>query len=128
MAAKILVIEDNPDNLELVCYLLRAFGHQPVAAASGHSGLASAERERPDLILCDLQLPDIDGYEVARRLRNHPELKSVPVVAVTAFAMPADRERVLASGFDGYIAKPIAPEQFVPQIEAFLPRELRPRF
>jgi len=127
MGARILVIEDNPDNLELVCYLLRAFGHMPLAAASGRSGIDAAVREKPDLILCDLQLPDIDGYEVARQLRADPSLNGIRLVAVTAFAMPADRERVLASGFDGYIPKPIAPEQFVPQIETFLPAKLRPR-
>lgn len=120
MPARILVIEDNPANLELMSYLLRAHGHTVVAATEGAAGLEAVERERPDLIVCDLQLPDIDGYEVARRLADHPSWSEIPVVAVTAYAMVGDRERVLRAGFDGYLSKPIRPESFVPQIEAFL--------
>ncbi|MCI0579533.1 MAG: response regulator [Chloroflexi bacterium] len=118
--AKVLVIEDNPTNLELMTYLLQAFGHVALTAAEGAAGLEIARREAVDLIICDVQLPGIDGYEVVRQLKNHPALRHVPVVAVTAFAMVGDRDRVLAAGFDGYMAKPIEPETFVQQVEGFL--------
>src|SRR5438552_60694 len=101
-------------------YLLSAFGHTVLAAELGRQGLEVARRERPDLIICDVQLPDMDGYEVARWLKSDPQLHSTPLVAVTALAMVGDRDRVLAAGFDSYLAKPIEPETFVRQMEAFL--------
>jgi two-component system cell cycle response regulator len=121
--AHILVIEDNPANLELMVYLLRAFGHEPVEALSGEQGLDLIRAQRPDLILCDLQLPGIDGFQVARRLRGDPGLGGIPLVAVTAQAMVGDRDRVLAEGFDGYITKPILPESFPGQIAPYLPED-----
>jgi CheY-like chemotaxis protein len=117
--ARILIIEDNPANLELMVYLLKAFGHVPVTARDGAEGLALAG-ERPDLILCDIQLPDVDGWELARRMRADPALAAVPLVAVTALAMVGDRDRVLQAGFDGYLSKPIEPETFVSSVESFL--------
>src|ERR1700722_9878168 len=117
---RILIIEDNPANLELMTYLLGAFGHTVLTAEDGKQGLESARREMPDLIICDVQLPDLDGYEVARWLKSNPELRSTPLVAVTALAMVGDRDRVLAAGFDSYLAKPIDPETFVRQMEVFL--------
>jgi two-component system cell cycle response regulator len=121
MGARILVIEDNPANLELMSYLLRAFGHEVLISCDGEAGLEAARRESPDLIVCDIQIPKIHGLDVARQLKNHPSLKKIPLVAVTAFAMVGDRDKVLSAGFDGYIAKPIAPETFVHQVETFLP-------
>jgi two-component system, cell cycle response regulator len=118
--ARILIVEDNPANLELMRYLLQAFGHVVFAATDGEQGEASARHQTPDLVLCDLQLPGIDGFEVARRLKGNPELSSIPLLAVTAFAMVGDREKILAVGFDGYIPKPIDPETFVGQVEQFL--------
>lgn len=123
--ARILIIEDNPTNLELMSYLLTAFGHTTFAAYDGEAGLAAAQRERPDLIICDVQLPKLDGHEVARRLKRSPELGPIPLIAVTALAMVGDRDRIMAAGFDGYLAKPIAPPHFVGQVEAFLPPEQR---
>lgn len=123
--ARILVIEDNPANLELMVYLIQAFGHTPLSAIDGEVGIDLARRETPELIICDIQLPKIDGYEVLRRLKAYPTLRNVPVVAVTALAMVGDRDKVLAAGFDGYIAKPIAPETFVPQIHSFLSTDQR---
>jgi two-component system cell cycle response regulator len=120
VSARILVIEDNPANLELMSYLLIAYGHNAVTAADGRQGIEAARRERPDLIVCDVQLPDIDGYEVARWLKSDPDLRTTPLVAVTALAMVGDRDRVLAAGFDGYVAKPINPETFVRQMEVYL--------
>lgn len=127
MGARILVVEDNADNLELVCYLLRAFGHEAIAAPDGLSGVRMAGDERPDIVLCDIQLPDIDGYEVVRRIRSNPSLASIPVVAVTASAQSSDRQRVLDCGFDGYFSKPLDPETFVSDIDGFLPPALRSR-
>jgi two-component system cell cycle response regulator len=123
--ARILIIEDNPTNLELMNYLLEAFGHKTVSAESGEVGLELARNGSVDLIVCDLQLPGIDGYEVVRRMKSLPEARSIPVVAVTAFAMVGDRDRALAAGFDGYLAKPIIPETFVRQVEGFLKSEHR---
>jgi two-component system cell cycle response regulator len=125
MAARILIVEDNPANLELMTYLLNAAAHRVFAAETGREGLEVASSERPDLIICDVLLPDIDGYEVARWLKSHPDLRAIPLVAVTALAMVGDRNRVLAAGFDAYVPKPIAPEIFVRQMEAFLPPGMR---
>jgi two-component system cell cycle response regulator len=121
MGLRILVIEDNPTNLELMTYLLTAFGHQAIRARDGEEGVAAALAEPPDLILCDLALPVLDGFGVARRLKADPRLASVPLIAVTASAMVGDRAKVLATGFDGYITKPITPETFVGEVESYLP-------
>jgi len=123
--ARILVIEDNGPNLALITYLLGAFGHTVVSATDGLAGIDVARRERPELILCDLQLPKLDGYSVRGVLRADPTLTRIPVIAVTAFAMMGDRDRVLAGGFDGYIGKPIDPEAFIGQVDAFLPAAAR---
>src|SRR5262245_54688307 len=105
MPARILIIEDNPTNLDLMTYLLTAFGHTALTAADGEEGLEAVRREVPDLIICDVQLPQMDGYEVARWLKSHPQFRAIPLVAVTALAMVGDRDKMLAAGFDGYIAK-----------------------
>jgi two-component system cell cycle response regulator len=127
MPARILVIEDNPDNLELMAYLLRAHGHEVLTAGDGRQGLEVAARERPNLVICDVQMPAIDGCEVARQLKANERLRAIPLLAVTAYAMVGDRDRILAAGFDGYLAKPINPETFVSQIENFLPLPRRYR-
>jgi len=125
MAARILVVEDNPANLSLMEYLLRAFGYAVVTATDGAAGVDAARRESPDVILMDLQMPVLNGYECAERMRAVPALRAVPIVAVTAFAMVGDRDKILARGFDGYISKPITPDTFVGQVEAFVPASLR---
>ncbi|MEY8876627.1 MAG: response regulator [Leptothrix sp. (in: b-proteobacteria)] len=127
MAARILVIEDNPANLELVQYLLQSAGHEVLTAVDGAQGLAAAQRQVPDLVICDLQMPLLDGYEVLRRLRADPATAELVVIAVTAFSMMGDQEKVAVAGFDGYLSKPIEPEQFVATIEAFLPDVRRGR-
>ena len=123
MPGRILVIEDNPMNLELITYLLRAFGYIVVTAVDGDEGIKLARQEMLDLIICDVHLPKLDGYEVARYLKRDPLLRQIPLVAVTALAMAGDREKIIAAGFDGYIDKPIAPEIFVKQVEAFLKKK-----
>lgn len=119
--ARILIIEDNAANMQLMAYLLNAFGHTVLEAINGRTGLATARQARPDMVLCDLQMPGMDGYDVARRFKHDPDLIDVPLVAVTAYAMVGDRDKVLAAGFDGYIPKPINPELFVSEVEMFLP-------
>lgn len=116
----ILLIEDNPENLDLMSYLLRAFGHFVTTATNGADGLRVASEQRPELILCDIHMPGMSGVDVARQLKGNPELASIPLVAVTAYAMVGDREQILASGFEAYLSKPIEPENFVSQIEASL--------
>ena len=125
MSARVLVVEDNPANLSLMEYLLKAFDYTVLTATDGAQGVDIARRETPDVILMDLQMPTLNGFEAARQLKAHPALKRIPLVAVTAFAMVGDRERILAHGFDGYISKPIAPETFVDQVRAFIPLGLR---
>ena len=120
MPARLLIIEDDLASRELMAYLLQAFGHTLQCAGDGAEGLEAIGREVPDLVVCDVHLPQIDGYEVARQLKGHPAWRTIPLVAVTASAMAYDRDQVLAAGFDGYLTKPIDPETFVQQIEAFL--------
>jgi two-component system cell cycle response regulator len=125
MGSRILLIEDNLENLELMRYLLNAYGHSPLLAEDGAKGLDFARSDSPDLIICDIQLPKMNGYQVVEALKRDPVLSAIPCVAVTALAMVGDRERILAAGFDGYISKPIVPETFLKQIEAFLPAALK---
>jgi two-component system cell cycle response regulator len=122
VTARVLIIEDNAANMELMTYLLHAFGYMVLQARDGQEGLDAAARERPDLIICDLQLPVLSGYDVAQRIKADPALRGIPLLAVTAFAMVDDRRKTLAVGFDGYFSKPIAPETFVQQIQGFLPK------
>lgn len=125
MPTRILVIEDDEFSRELVRYLLDRQGYTVLEAADGGAGVQIALREQPDLVLCDLQMPVLNGYEVVQRLRSNPLWQVVPVIAVTAFSMPGDRDIALAAGFDNYLTKPITPEIFVEQIAAFLPPGLR---
>ncbi len=120
MHKSVLLIDDNRVNLEMMSYLLSAFGSIVRVAHSGAQGLAMANQASPDLIICDVLMPGIDGYEVARQLGAHPVLAAIPLVAVTALAMVDDRNKILECGFDGYISKPIDPETFVSEVATFL--------
>jgi len=119
-----LVVEDNENNLELITFILHAGGYATRSAMNGLDGVEEALRERPDFILLDIQLPDIDGLEVARRIRaresENGSENPIPMIAITSFAMAGDRERVLAAGCNGYIEKPVDPIQVMSQIEAVL--------
>ena len=121
MSARILVVEDNPLNLKLIRDVLEFEGFDVLTAQSGEEGLTLASQECPDLVLMDLQLPGIGGHEALIRMRSDPRCSTVPVVAVTAFAMKADMERAEIAGFDGYIAKPISVRALPEQLAAFLP-------
>jgi two-component system cell cycle response regulator DivK len=119
---RVLVVEDNPLNLKLVRDVLTVSGFEVVPAVTGEEGVKLAATCEPDLVLMDLQLPDFDGYEALRRLREDPALIAVPVIAVTAFAMREDRERASRSGFDGYLEKPISIRDLPAQVSAFIGR------
>ena len=123
---RVLVVEDNPINRDLLEYLLRALGFEPVSAVDGLAGLETARRERPDLVLCDIHMPGLDGIEFARRMKADPALAATPLVAVTALAMVGDRDRILAAGFDGYIPKPIDPTRFLDELRPFIARTPTP--
>ena len=117
---RILVVEDNPLNLKLVRDVLTASGYDVVEAQTGEDGVNLAADCAPDLVLMDLQLPGIDGYEALRLIRGDPRIAEVPVVAVTAFAMREDRERTARAGFDGYLSKPISVRDLPSQVGDFL--------
>jgi len=123
MTHNILYIEDNPDNMTLVQRALEPRGYSLLKAVKGEDGVAKAESEQVDLILLDINLPDIDGYEVARRLRasTKRELKTVPIIAVTANALKGDAEKALDAGCDVYMSKPINIRELWARVEAFVP-------
>jgi two-component system, cell cycle response regulator DivK len=120
MRGRILIIEDNEQNLYLATFLLEKSGYEIFAARNGSEGIPLAGRIRPDAILLDIQLPEMDGYAVARALREDEGLKHVPIVAVTSYAMLGDKERALKAGCNAYIEKPINPDTFVAEIERAL--------
>ena len=120
MNCTILLIEDNAQNRYLAAFLLEQRGYRVVPAHDGPSGIALAQALAPELILLDIQLPLMDGYAVAQALRGVDTLRNTPIVAVTSYAMPGDREKCLAAGCNSYIEKPIDPETFVAEIERFL--------
>jgi len=121
MTARVLYIEDNEQNLYLVTFLLKTRGYEVLQAQEGQEGIDLAIREKPDLILLDIQLPSMDGYAVAQLIRSNPDLMQTPIVALTSYAMAGDREKALASGCTGYIEKPINPDTFLNQIGGYLP-------
>ncbi|MBL4919297.1 response regulator [Szabonella alba] len=115
-----ILIEDNEQNRYLATFLLEGRGFKVIAAVDGISGIELARTTRADVILLDIQLPRMNGHDVARALRGIPDLNSVPIVAVTSYAMVGDREAVLAAGCNGYIEKPINPETFVDEVLAHI--------
>ena len=117
MSQKILIIEDNAQNLYLIHFLLESNGYTVLEAENGIIGIQKAKEEKPDIILLDIQLPEMDGYEIARILRSTPGIDTIPIIAVTSYAMAGDKERILAAGATDYIEKPINPATFVDQIK-----------
>jgi two-component system, cell cycle response regulator DivK len=107
MSATVLVVEDNPVNMRLVRLLLRTHGYTVQEAATGHEALALLRAERPDAILLDMQLPGMDGFTLAAMLKSDAQTRTIPLIAVTAFAMKGDAERIMAAGCDAYLSKPI---------------------
>ena len=117
---RILIVEDNELNMKLLNDVLEAYGYDIVKTDSGSAALGLARQHRPDLILMDIQLPDISGLDAVRQLKADPLTETIPVLAVTAFAMAGDERKALDSGCDGYIAKPIMLREFLAMIEKFL--------
>ena len=125
--AKILVVEDNPANMKLAEFLLRKAGHEVLAAEDAPAGIALARAQLPDLVLMDVQLPGMDGLEATRALKSDPATRAVKVIALTAFAMKGDEEKMRSAGCDGYIAKPFQYQEFLARIEAALRAAEEPR-
>jgi len=117
---KILIVEDNQDNRELLIKILKVKGFRIIEAVDGEDALQKVSVERPDLILMDISIPKIDGYEVTRRLKNQPDFQDIPIIALTAHAMKGDREKALKAGCDGYITKPINIRELPNQVIDFL--------
>jgi two-component system cell cycle response regulator DivK len=120
MVKTVLIVEDNELNMKLFNDLLEANGYRTLQTKDGNSVLEIARRERPDLILMDIQLPEVSGVEVTKWLKDDDDLKSIPIVAVTAFAMKGDEERIRAAGCEAYLSKPISVAKFVGTIRGFL--------
>lgn len=118
--ARILIIEDNEHNLYLETFILRKNGHEIIQARNGETGITLAAQITPALILLDIQLPGMDGHTVARELRKNPALATIPIIAVTSYAMAGDRERILEAGCTDYIEKPINPDTFHAEIAQHL--------
>jgi two-component system cell cycle response regulator len=125
VGATILVVEDTENSLQLMTYLLTAHQHTVVEAVTGEQAIELASASAPDLVVMDLQLPGIDGFETMTAVRSIPGRDPVPIIAVTSFAMVGDRDRALEAGFDHYLTKPIDPETFTGEIDARLPARLR---
>lgn len=117
---KILVIEDTSDNLEIMQIVLEAEGYAVTIATEGVQGVALAKSERPDAILMDIRLPDIDGYEATRRIKADPVTSSIPVIAVTSYAMSGDRKKCLDAGCDDYLTKPYLPPDLLTMLKKYL--------
>ncbi len=117
---KIMVVEDNKDNMYLVSFILKRAGHEVIEAWSGEQGVDLTMKERPDLILMDIQLPGIDGLDTTRVIRESATGGAIPIIALTSYAMAGDKERALKAGCTGYIEKPINPDTFLKEVEAFL--------
>ena len=120
MSAKILLVEDNEQNRYLATVILENAGHTVIHAHTGGEALEIADREKPDLVLMDIQMPEMDGYEAAQRLKTTPGCEDVPVVAVTSYAMAGDRDKAMKLGFVGYIEKPISTDTFLNEIGQFI--------
>jgi CheY-like chemotaxis protein len=125
MAARVLIIEDNQANMELMCYLLAAYGHEPLSAGDGVQGVAVARAQRPDLIICDIHLPRLDGYGVLAQLKADPATAAIPVLAASALPVYDGGDALRAAGFDGHLSKSLEPDTLIPSIESFLPAARR---
>jgi len=120
VSKRILVIEDAADNRRLLRDLLTNAGFELLEAVDGEKGVAMAAEQRPDLILMDIQLPVVDGYEATRRIKGNPDLRHIPIIAVTSYALSGDEAKAVAAGCDGYVTKPFSPRQILAQIRQFL--------
>ena len=121
MSRLILVVEDTEDNMQILRDVLKAADYAMIEAVNGEEALAAVARQRPDLILMDIQLPIMDGYEATRRIKADPTLKSIPIIAVTSYALSGDEEKARAAGCDDFVPKPYSPRQLLAKIRQYLP-------
>jgi two-component system cell cycle response regulator DivK len=121
MSKRILIVEDQEDNRKILRDLLRSAGYEPIEAATGEEGVSLAETERPDLILMDIQLPGLDGYEATRRIKANPALRQTPVIAVTSYALSGDDVKARDAGCDAYVTKPFSPRALLAKVREYLP-------
>jgi two-component system cell cycle response regulator DivK len=120
MTKRVLIVEDTEDNRRIMRIVLTGAGFEVLEAEDGLSGVEAAAKHKPDLILMDIQLPVIDGYEATRRIKAIPELKGIPIIAVTSYALSGDESKARDAGCDGYVAKPFSPRQLLGQVKSFL--------
>jgi two-component system cell cycle response regulator DivK len=121
MAKRILIVEDQEDNRMIMRDVLSSAGYDLFEAVNGEDGVKLAHSERPDLILMDIQLPIIDGYEATRRIKGSAELKSIPIIAVTSYALSGDQAKARSAGCDGYVSKPFSPRELLAMVREYLP-------
>jgi two-component system cell cycle response regulator DivK len=121
MSKRILAIEDHEENRRILRLLLESAGYELIEAVTGEEGVAMAEKERPDLILMDIQLPGLDGYEATRRIKANPALRHIPVIAVTSYALSGDDVKAREAGCDAYVTKPYSPRALLAKVREYLP-------
>ncbi len=121
MKKRILVVEDHEENRRIMRDLLTSAGYEMIEAVTGEEGVTSAETQRPDLILMDIQLPGLDGYEAARRIKANPALSRIPIIAVTSYALSGDDVKAREAGCDGYVTKPFSPRALLAKIREYVP-------
>ena len=120
MKKNILVIEDDDDNRRILRDLLTSAGYEVIEAVTGQGGVTAAERHGPEMILMDIQLPDIDGYEATRRIKANPSLRAIPIIAVTSYALSGDDVKAFEAGCDAYVTKPFSPRELLAKIREYL--------
>jgi two-component system cell cycle response regulator DivK len=123
MSKRVLIVEDQEDNRAILRDLLSTAGYELIEATNGAEGVELAQRERPDLILMDIQLPIVDGYEATRRIKANAELKSIPIIAVTSYALSGDEAKARSAGCNGYVTKPFSPRQLLAKVREYLSSE-----
>jgi two-component system, cell cycle response regulator DivK len=120
MGKRILVVEDQEDNRRILRDLLSSVGHDMIEVEDGEAAIAAAKLHRPDIILMDIQLPILDGYEATRRIKADPDLRGIPIIVITSYALSGDEEKARAAGCDAYVAKPYSPRQLLATINEYL--------
>jgi two-component system cell cycle response regulator DivK len=123
MKKRILAIEDHAENRRILGYLLASAGFEMIEAVTGEEGVATAEKEQPDLIIMDIQLPGLDGYEATRRIKANPALRHIPIIVVTSYALSGDDVKAFEAGCDAYVTKPFVPRELLAKIRAYLARQ-----
>jgi two-component system cell cycle response regulator DivK len=123
MKKRILAIEDHAENRRILGYLLASAGFEMIEAVTGEEGVAAAEKERPDLIIMDIQLPGLDGYEATRRIKANPALRHIPIIVVTSYALSGDDVKAFEAGCDAYVTKPFVPRELLAKIRTYLAQQ-----